>query len=246
MIQYFGQTDAGRRRPKNEDTFFIHETGYCALVADGIGGAAAGEIASELFARTARQIFPGNGVANQQEAGAVIQTIFQQANERIFEMASRNPAYKGMGCTAELIVFHSAGFSLGHMGDSRSFRLRNGRFKQLTTDHSLVQEQLNQGLITPEEALQHTYKNVILRAVGIKKNPSLDLLTGRTYPGDLFLLCSDGLTDMVNAETIHSLLLSAPSLEKKVQGLIQAANAAGGKDNITVVLAEHHKGPGNR
>ena len=124
------------------------------------------------------------------------------------------------------------------MGDSRSFRLRNSSFKQLTTDHSLVQEQLDQGLISPEEAKAHSYKNVILRAVGIEEHPRLDIIKGKVYPGDLFLLCSDGLTDMVSPDHIQSLVSSPGTLEAKTAALVQEAKANGGRDNITVVLAE--------
>jgi protein phosphatase len=142
-----------------------------------------------------------------------------------------------MGCTAELLLFTRHSFVLGHMGDSRTYRLRRGNLKQITTDHSLVQEQLDQGMITKEEALHHAYKNVILRAVGIKKNPALDLLSGKIFPEDLFLLCSDGLSDMVDNGMIQKILASSTGLGEKGEALVQQANANGGKDNISVVLA---------
>lgn len=233
----FGKTDKGLRRNKNEDTILINEEkGFC-LVADGIGGTAAGDIASQMFARTAQQVFSGR--QDRDDRGSEwIQKTFQVANDDILTYAENTPDCQGMGCTAELLTLNDNQFVLGHMGDSRTYRLRRGNLKQLTTDHSLVQEQLEQGLITPEEAVNHAYKNVILRAVGIKKNPALDILRGNLFPGDLFLLCSDGLTDMVEDSLIQDRLASGAGIQEKVDTLIRDANAHGGKDNISVVLAE--------
>ncbi len=238
QIHLFGQTDPGLMRNNNEDTFFIEEKrGYC-LVADGIGGAKNGEIASRLFVEETVTSFTGPDLLTDSNAPDLIRQSFQRANAAILEYATANPGCRGMGCTAELIAFYPNGFVLGHMGDSRSFRLRNHSFKQLTTDHSLVQEQLDQGLITPEEARDHSYKNVILRAVGIEEHPRLDIIKGKVFPGDLFLLCSDGLTDMVNPGQIQTLMSSSATLEEKTGALVHQANANGGRDNITVVLAE--------
>ena len=143
-----------------------------------------------------------------------------------------------MGCTAELMAFSGDKFILGHMGDSRTYRLKNGQLKQLSQDHSLVQEQLDKGLITPEEARKHTMKNVILRAVGVDETPALDLVRGNLSAGDLFLLCSDGLTDMVEDADILAVLASTAPLTQKAEKLIELAKSAGGHDNITVVLIE--------
>ncbi len=167
-----------------------------------------------------------------------VQQTFLTANDRILDYAEQNPDCKGMGCTAELLAFTNSRFILGHIGDSRTYRLRNGELKQLTTDHSLVQEQLDQGLITQEEASHHSFKNIILRAVGIKKNPALDILRGKILPGDLFLLCSDGLTDMVEDHVITAHLIEGASIKESVNHLISEANTNGGKDNISVVMAE--------
>jgi protein phosphatase len=143
-----------------------------------------------------------------------------------------------MGCTAEMLVLNDDRFMLGHIGDSRTYRLRDGEIKQLTLDHTLVKQQLDQGLITQEEAKHHSFKNVILRAVGIQQNPSLDVLRGNVYPGDMFLLCSDGLTDMVEDDFIKNHLISEKGIREKVDGLIQEANARGGKDNISAILVQ--------
>ncbi|MCP4117548.1 MAG: Stp1/IreP family PP2C-type Ser/Thr phosphatase [Desulfobacteraceae bacterium] len=237
-IHLFGQTDPGLVRKNNEDTFFIDkQRGFC-LVADGIGGTRGGEIASRLFVEESLTSFAMPDALTESLAADLIRQSFQRANAAILEYATANPGCKGMGCTAELIAFFPDGFVLGHMGDSRSFRLRNNSFKQLTTDHSLVQEQLDQGLISPEEAKAHSYKNVILRAVGIEEHPALDIIKGKVFPGDLFLLCSDGLTDMVSPDLIQSLVSSSGTLEAKTTALVHQAKANGGRDNITVVLAE--------
>ena len=143
-----------------------------------------------------------------------------------------------MGCTAELIAFSDEDFVLGHMGDSRIYRIQNGQLKQLTKDHSLVQEQIDEGLISPEEARKHSLRNVITRAVGIEEKCDIDILRGKTYSGDLFLLCSDGLTDMVDDNLIRKVLSSPIDLPQKTEKLVEMAKIAGGKDNVTVVLSE--------
>jgi protein phosphatase len=142
-----------------------------------------------------------------------------------------------MGCTAELLAFSRERFIIGHVGDSRTYRLRNHILKQLTKDHSLVQGQLDQGLITPQEARRHTMRNVILRAVGVNDSVAPDILKGKKNPGDLFLLCSDGLSDMVEESDVLARLSAEGNLSTKTEALIQLAKRAGGKDNVTVVLA---------
>jgi len=235
-IEIYGKTDPGLIRENNEDTYFLNsELGYC-LVADGMGGAAAGEIASGIFSGTAKNVFSSLQKQSEESAVEMVQKIFLTANDAILDNVKKHPENKGMGCTAELIVFYNEGFVIGHMGDSRSYRFRNGQMKQLTKDHSLVQDQLDQGLISPEEARNHSMRNVILRAVGIKKNPALDILRGKLYPGDLFLLCSDGLTDLVDDDLITDQLKEMKDLSTGTEKLIEMAKSAGGRDNITVVL----------
>jgi protein phosphatase len=167
-----------------------------------------------------------------------IQQVFLNANESILDYAGKHPGCEGMGCTAELFAVEADRYVLGHIGDSRTYRLRNDELKQLTKDHSLVQEQLDQELIKPEDVSTHALKNVILRAVGIKKDPAVDIIRGNLLSGDLFLLCSDGLSDLVNRETMKQHLLSPLPLGQKAASLIQEANAMGGKDNISVVLVQ--------
>jgi serine/threonine protein phosphatase PrpC len=141
-----------------------------------------------------------------------------------------------MGCTADLLAFCQDSFIIGHVGDSRTYRLKNSTLRQLTKDHSLVQEQLDQGLINLQEARRHAMRNVILRAVGVNETVALDILKGKRHPGDLFLLCSDGLTDMVEDDVLFEILSTDGSLDEKSDALIQLAKYSGGKDNVTVVL----------
>ena len=236
MIAYHGATDVGNVRTNNEDVFSISEACHFCLVADGMGGAAAGEVASRIFAETAKAVFAGHDGSSEENTIARVQTTFKLANDKILKHVGRNPGDQGMGCTAELLAFTHDTFIIGHVGDSRTYRLRNNTFKQLTKDHSLVQEQLDQGLITQEEAQHHAMRNVILRAVGVNETVALDILKGKRMTGDLFLLCSDGLTDMVEEPVLFEILSSDGTLDEKTQALIELAKHAGGKDNVTVVL----------
>jgi PPM family protein phosphatase len=236
-ITYYGLSDMGNVRDNNEDVFLIDEAAHFCLVADGMGGAAAGEIASRIFAETAKAVFTGHDGNSEENTIARIQTCFKLANDKILKHVQHNPDDHGMGCTAELLTYSEERFIIGHVGDSRTYRMKNGTLKQLTKDHSLVQEQLDQGIITPEEARHHTMRNVILRAVGVNDTVALDILKGKRQPGDLFLLCSDGLTDMIEDSAVADALTANGSLGDKSAALIQMAKAAGGKDNVTVVLS---------
>ena len=241
-VNVFGKTDVGLRRKNNEDTFIVSpDKGYC-LVSDGMGGSAAGELASSIFAETALEQFTGEPLINEQEIVNEIKQTFLVANEQILLHVKDNPDHKGMGCTGEIIAFWEQGFVIGHVGDSRSYRHRSGRMTQLTRDHSLVQDQVDQGRLTPEKARTHPYRNVINRAVGISDELSLDILKGKIRPGDIYVLCSDGLTDMVDDDTMQDILNSDLTLEQKTDTLVQTALSAGGRDNVTVVLAEVQNG----
>ena len=237
MIAYHGATDVGNIRPNNEDIYLINETRHYCLVADGMGGAAAGEVASKIFADTAKAVLDEYDGEAETEAIIKVQKTFNLANKKILNHVQHNPQDHGMGCTAELLVFFNSGFVVGHVGDSRAYRLKKNGFKQLTKDHSLVQEQLDQGLISLEQARQHAMRNVILRAVGVNDAITIDVIKGRKSTGDLFLLCSDGLTDMVEDTHISKILSENRPLKDKSSELIALAKAAGGKDNVTVVLA---------
>jgi len=234
----FGKSDVGLRRSNNEDTFVVRpELGFAA-VADGMGGPASGEVASKILADTALEVFSKNSGRSEKELPGLIQDIFQLANESILTTAHSDPRNRGMGCTAEVLAFYSEGYVAGHVGDSRTYLLREGQLRQITKDHSVVQDQLDQGLIKPDEARDHALRHVILRAVGIKDDLAVDIIRGKTRAGDIFLLCSDGLTDMLEDPAILEALLLPLDLEQKADRLIGLAKAAGGKDNITVALCE--------
>jgi PPM family protein phosphatase len=231
-----GKTDVGKKRSNNEDALIIRpDLGFLA-VADGMGGAASGEVASAIFIDTVSELMSAD---NPNGAGAEqIQRTFLVANDRILKRAKENPAHQGMGCTAELLAFHDQGYVLGHVGDSRTYLVRGGKLRQVTKDHSLVQEQLDRGLITQEEARTHSMKNVIVRAVGVGQTLAVDIIRGKVQSGDLFLLCSDGLSDLIEDDAIYRLLALPLSLEERASMLVEAGNAAGGHDNITVALCQ--------
>ncbi|MGA1840671.1 MAG: Stp1/IreP family PP2C-type Ser/Thr phosphatase [bacterium] len=237
-MNFFGKSNPGLRRPNNEDSFIVnHELGFCVL-ADGMGGAASGELASRIFVETAVKVFSREGNQSEQEIINSVQSSFRLANEKILSYANDNPEHEGMGCTAELLAFCNQKMVLGHVGDSRTYILREGSLKKITEDHSLVQDQINQGLITPSDAKKHSLRHVILRAVGIKDHLEVDIIRGNVLPGDLFLLCSDGLTDMVDDGLIREILSKSIDITQKAEKLIETANSFGGYDNITVILCE--------
>ena len=237
-ILFFGKTDPGRVRKQNEDIFLLNEQKNFCLVADGIGGSRAGGTASKIFAQTVSDYFDNIKNFQESESPSLIKKIFAAANSNILNHAKNHQECSGMGCTAELILFFENTYVLGHMGDSRTFRLRNGNLKQLTVDHSLVQEQISQGLITPDEAKKHAFKNIIIRAVGIEENPLLDILKGKIITGDRFLLCSDGLTDVIEISQIEELLNCSSKDSQNVELLVKNAKESLGKDNITVVIVQ--------
>jgi len=233
---FCGKTDIGLRRSNNEDAFVTSpELGFC-LAADGLGGAAAGELASKIFADTALEVFTEATDRSEDEIVYRVKKTFYFSNEKMLEHVAQNPNHKGMGCTAELLAFSGDGFIIGHVGDSRTYRFRKGQLEQLTQDHTLVQEQVEQGLIPPDNIRNHPLGNIVLRAVGQESELALDLLRGKILPGDLFLLTSDGLTDMIQDDQIREILSTEVDIHRKVDELIESAKAAGGKDNITVVL----------
>jgi PPM family protein phosphatase len=234
----FGKSDVGLLRSNNEDAFIVSpDLGLC-VVADGMGGAESGEIASRIFSETSLEVFSRGERNAEQDVLELAQKAFQTANERILCQGTANPEQSGMGCTAELIAFHDQRYILGHVGDSRTYLFRQGELRQITKDHSVVQEQLDQGMITPAEARHHSLRHVIVRAVGINETLAVDFIRGRYIPGDVFLLCSDGLTDMLDDTAIKYALASPTQLEQRVDTLIALAKSAGGRDNITTILCE--------
>lgn len=237
-VIFSSKSDVGLRRTNNEDAFMVKpELGLCA-VADGMGGAASGEVASRIFCDTLFEVFSQANIQSEEDTVKMMQTAFQLANERILNKAQQEPEHHGMGCTAELLKFFGEQYVIGHVGDSRVYLFRQGQLKQITKDHSLVQEQIEQGLISAMEAKKHSLRHLILRAVGINDSLAVDFIRGKTLPGDIFLLCSDGLSDMIDDPAIQETLSRPSDLEQKTDSLIESAKSAGGVDNITVVLCE--------
>ena len=226
-------TDTGRRRPQNEDTFVCEPPLFA--VADGVGGAQAGEIASRLAAATLEE--RSQGALGED----VLADLITTANDRIYQHALSDPSAAGMGTVVTaLLVDEAAGtVSIGHVGDSRAYRLRQGVLEQLTSDHSLVGELVRAGRLSTEEAEAHPHRSVITRAVGTEPVVEVETLTLMTEPGDLYLICSDGLTDIVRDQEIQDLIEAAGGEPAAAsEALVAAANRAGGIDNITVVLFE--------
>ena len=228
-----GLTDTGRKRRQNEDAY-VCEPPFFAI-ADGMGGAQAGEVASRLAAA----VFEEGAAAIQGEEG--VATVVRAANARIFERAVHDPSVAGMGTTATVAVVDesAATVTIAHVGDSRAYLYRLGALEQLTTDHSLVGELVRSGRLTEDEAAVHPHRSVITRALGTDADVEVDTLTHEVVPGDLVLLCSDGLSAMVRDEEIVRVLeASGGAPSEAAAALVAAANAAGGEDNVTVVLFE--------
>jgi protein phosphatase len=235
-IEASARTEVGLLRSGNEDAF-VSAAGHRTLaLADGMGGAASGEVASGIFVDTVRKRLPVGPPTVLAEAEEFVRKTFLLANRRIRGLAAREPEHEGMGCTGEMVVFTDEGYVVGHVGDSRIYLFRGGRLRQVTKDHSFVQEQVDRGVLTPGQARVHAFRHMILRAVGIQDALAVDLLSGKAYPGDLFLLCSDGLSDMVEDSHIEKSLAADRSLEEKADRLVRSACDAGGHDNVTVVL----------
>jgi protein phosphatase len=226
---YAVATDTGRKRRRNEDNYVV--TPPLFAVADGMGGAQAGEVASRLAAATLER---GDAGA----AGGVerVAELIQEANRRVYERSTSDPAASGMGTTMTVAVVEGMTVAIGHVGDSRAYLVRDGRMEQLTDDHSLVNELLKSGKLSPEEAQTHPQRSVITRAVGTDPDVDVDAFTIEAHDGDVFLLCSDGLTDMVEDEDILDLVdRHREDLDRAVRSLVSAANRGGGEDNITAV-----------
>jgi PPM family protein phosphatase len=226
-------TDTGRRRLGNEDAYVFEPPLFA--IADGMGGARAGEIAAGLAAAALEE----SGSETQGTQG--IAAIIADANRRIWERSLADPATSGMGTTVTIALLDAGAgaIAMGHVGDSRAYRLRDGVLEQLTTDHSLVAELVESGMLTPEEAERHPQRSAITRALGTEPAVEADVFTLDAVPGDLILLCSDGLTDMLSEDEIAAAIETAGRDPAAAgEALVAAANAHGGEDNITVVLFE--------
>jgi protein phosphatase len=232
-----GLTDVGNVRKNNEDALLVRAELPLFAVADGVGGSAAGEIASQLFVAGCEYEF--EAARNlERDPALLIKRCFHNANRKILDHVDRAPETRGMACTAEVLTFIDGEYVVGHVGDSRTYLIRDTRIDLITKDHSYVQEQLDLGLLKPEEAETHALRNAIYRAVGFEQEVEVDIYRGKVRDGDVFLLCSDGLSDMVSDEDMLRIAKSPGDVSSRVKALVDAAKAAGGRDNITVVLCE--------
>ena len=223
------RSDTGRQRSENEDSLFVRAPIF--VVADGMGGAQAGEVASKAAADAFDRDLP------EGPPERFLRETIEEANRRIHELARADPSRAGMGTTITAAIVDASGeeVGIGHVGDSRAYRLRRSKLEQLTRDHSLVEEMRRKGQITDAQAEDHPQRSIITRALGPEPEVEVDLQTVPASPGDVFLLCSDGLTTMVDEARIAAVLSSASSMREAVRTLVDEANAAGGRDNITAL-----------
>jgi len=236
LTQVASVTDTGRRRRHNEDAYVCEPPLFA--VADGMGGAQAGELASNLAAAALRE-----DSAERVGGEERVDELIQEANRRVYERQTQDSSATGMGTTMTVALVEDRHVAIGHVGDSRAYLVRNRRLEQLTEDHSLVAELVRSGKLSPEEADAHPQRSVITRALGTDPDVDVDTFSVETEPGDLFLLCSDGLTSMVDDETIlREVERNRGDLSAAAKALVRAANKGGGDDNITVIFFEIGEG----
>jgi serine/threonine protein phosphatase PrpC len=243
LYEFSALSDPGLLRDNNEDAVTFDAETRLAVLADGMGGYNAGEIASNMtttFIKTelVRWLSEVGKRAGAKEVKRALEICVDNANRAVFNSANTNPQYAGMGTTLVLAVFQETRVIVGHVGDSRCYLFRGGELYQITRDHSLLQEQLDAGLITPEEAAVSLNKNLVTRALGVEESVALEAHEHPLEPNDLYLMCSDGLTDMVSDSQIAKILALQESLDLKAARLVETANANGGRDNISVLLAQ--------
>jgi len=229
VVEYAQLSDVGRQREGNEDSMLVDPPLF--VVADGMGGAQAGEVASGLAVETLGEMPPDDRNVEEELTGAIT-----QANRRIHDKSQDDRTLAGMGTTLTAAFVHDGKVTLGHVGDSRCYRYRDGELAQLTDDHSLVAELERHGKLTAAEARVHPQRSMILRALGIGAEVEVDTYCFVGEPGDVFLLCSDGLSGLVHDAVIAEVLEGCETLEAAADKLIELANLSGGPDNITTVL----------
>jgi protein phosphatase len=241
--KFCAQTDPGRIRENNEDSVAFDDATHVGVLADGMGGYNAGEIASGMAtafikSELARWLSEAGQQANVGQVRRAIQICVDNANRSIFNASHANPQYSGMGTTLVVGVFLGAKLLLGHIGDSRCYRWRANELSQITRDHSLLQEQIDAGLLTPAQAAISPNKNLVTRAMGVEDEAMLELAEHQVEVGDIYLMCSDGLSDMTDDAAIARVLQNGSSLEQMADELVSMANENGGRDNITVLLIQ--------
>jgi PPM family protein phosphatase len=231
-------TDAGLLRKINEDSFFVDEKLGLLIVADGMGGHAGGEVASRVAVSTISSLIKTSAPGEQ--APNLIRHAIEQANLAIYSEAEADPALHGMGTTLVLAYCRGDDIHLAHLGDSRAYLIRNGSIEQLTEDHSLVAQMVRDGQLTTEEAPHFQMRNVVTRSLGNQKTVEPDVARVEWGPGDFLLLCSDGLTNMVDHSELRALISQGGlNIEQSCREVVDLANQNGGRDNITAVLAYH-------
>ncbi len=240
------RTDPGLRRDHNEDCVGSDPSHGIAALADGMGGHNAGEVASGLAIEGVLRNLPAcldNLDADDDTdetwspESLATRAVIEESNRTIHEAAANQPQYQGMGTTLVVVLFHDDRLTIAHVGDSRVYRLRNGQMEQLTRDHTLLQELVDRGFYTPEEARQSLNRNIVTRALGVESDIKVELQEDIALPDDLYLLCSDGLNDMLDDEAIRLTLVEfGANLDRAAERLVEQANELGGADNISVVL----------
>lgn len=240
---FSAQTDPGRTRENNEDSVAFDESTSLGVLADGMGGYNAGEIASGMAtafikSELSRWLSEVGRQANEGEVRRAIEICVDNANRSIFNAANANAHYSGMGTTLVVGVFQRDKLILGHIGDSRCYRWRNHALVQITKDHSLLQEQIDAGFLTPEQAAISPNKNLVTRALGVEEDVMLEIHEHDVELGDIYMMCSDGLSDMADDLAIARIFKNGSSLEQMAGELISLANENGGRDNISVLLTQ--------
>lgn len=239
---FCAQTHPGKVRSNNEDSVAFDDAARLAILADGMGGYKAGEVASSMATSLIKTelthwLSKASGEqASNREVRRALETSVDNANHSIYTAARANPAYSGMGTTLVVGVFHGEKLVLGHVGDSRCYRLRGDQFLQVTKDHSLLQEQMDAGMLTPAQAALSPLKNLVTRAIGVEDDVMLEVNELHVEVGDIYLMCTDGLSDMIDDAAIAGILRNGAPLMHMADELIALANRNGGRDNITVLL----------
>ena len=237
MHTEFGvQSDRGKIRTSNEDCYVASNKNMLFLVADGMGGHAAGEIASQIAASTVEEVI-SKGADPEAEPEDVLRFAVEEANSRIYQAQRQRAEYEGMGSTLTVLAFRDNHYYIAHVGDSRAYLFRDGILDQLTQDHSLVWQLYESGILSKAELSHHPQKNLITRSIGPHFQVEVDLEGGPAYEGDVFLLCSDGLTDVLTDDDIRRVLSDNSKTPQELsEFLVNAANAGGGPDNVTAVV----------
>jgi protein phosphatase len=241
-IEIGTQTNKGRVRGSNEDSYAANPKSKIFVVADGMGGHVAGEIASQIAASTVEEMVASRRCSGEQLEDT-LRVAAQEANNRIYETQRKKPELAGMGSTLTMLSFHDRMYFVAHVGDSRAYLLRDDSLEQLTRDHSLVWHLYESGVLRKDELSSHPQKNLITRSIGPHPQVEVDLEKGEAREGDVYLLCSDGLTDVLTDENIRTILSDHEKTPHQLgESLVNAANRRGGPDNITVVVVRLQAG----